>query len=162
MAFSHGRHACPGRFFAANQLKLLLAQIVLGYDIQPIDERPQNPWLNNSIGPPMWAKLRIRRRGRLDAESGPEADAANTAVAVVDADAAAAAAADAAAACSSEKSSSPSLPSSEEGAPEMRAEGENAVGGKAQKSGKSVSFASGVLDVSRKHVAGAKRVGLEA
>jgi len=144
----------PGRFFAANQLKLLLAQIVLGYDIQPIDERPQNPWLNNSIGPPMWAKLRIRRRGRLDAEIGPEADAANTAVAVVDADAAAA--------CSSEKSSSPLSPSSEEGAPEMRAEGENAVGGKAQKSGKSVSFASGVLDVSREHVAGAKRVGLEA
>lgn len=62
MAFSHGRHACPGRFFAANQLKLLLAAIVSKYDIEPISERPPNPWFNNSIGPPIWAKIRVRRR----------------------------------------------------------------------------------------------------
>ena len=80
MAFSHGRHAwyvhvtvgraiwltfpshSPGRFFAANQLKLLLAQIVTKYEIAPITERPANPWLNNTVGPPMWSKLRIRRR----------------------------------------------------------------------------------------------------
>ncbi|KAF1989191.1 cytochrome P450 [Aulographum hederae CBS 113979] len=62
MAFSHGRHACPGRFFAANQLKLLLAHIILHYDIEPIASRPENPWLNNAIGPPLWAKLRVQRR----------------------------------------------------------------------------------------------------
>jgi len=79
MAFSHGRHSwyvslnivnvlqliaghSPGRFFAANQLKLLLASILLNYDIEPIAERPPNPWLNNSIGPPIWSKIRIRRR----------------------------------------------------------------------------------------------------
>jgi len=108
----------------------------------------------------MGAKLRIRRRrGRTDAESGPEADAASRAVAVVDAAAAASAAA---AACTSETLSSPSLPSFEEGALGTRAEVGDAVEGRAQKSGKSVSFASGVLDVSREHVAGAKRVGLEA
>lgn len=54
--------ASPGRFFAANQLKLLLAAIVTKYDIEPIAERPPNPWLNNSIGPPIWSKLRVRRR----------------------------------------------------------------------------------------------------
>lgn len=32
------------------------------YDIEPITERPPNPWLNNSIGPPIWSKLRVRRR----------------------------------------------------------------------------------------------------
>lgn len=52
----------PGRFFAANQLKLLLANIFTMYDIEPIPTRPQNPWLNNSIGPPISAKFRVRRR----------------------------------------------------------------------------------------------------
>lgn len=52
----------PGRFFASNLLKLLLAHIALEYDIEPIGVRPENPWLNNSIGPPIWSKLRIRRR----------------------------------------------------------------------------------------------------
>lgn len=62
MGFSHGRHTCPGRFFAANQLKLLLAAIVTKYDIEPIPERPLNQWFNNTIGPPFWSKIRIRRR----------------------------------------------------------------------------------------------------
>jgi hypothetical protein len=52
----------PGRFFAANQLKLLLAQIMLNYEIESIPERPQNPWINNTVGPPIWSKVRIRRR----------------------------------------------------------------------------------------------------
>lgn len=62
MAFSHGRHACPGRFFATNQLKLLLAAVVEGYEIEKVERRPENRWLNNTIGPPMWETLRVRRR----------------------------------------------------------------------------------------------------
>ncbi len=34
MAFGYGRHACPGRFFAANEIKLILANILLNYDIK--------------------------------------------------------------------------------------------------------------------------------
>ncbi|KAI0060667.1 cytochrome P450 [Artomyces pyxidatus] len=34
LAFAHGRHACPGRFFAANELKAMLAHIVLTYDVK--------------------------------------------------------------------------------------------------------------------------------
>ncbi|PPR05227.1 hypothetical protein CVT24_010333 [Panaeolus cyanescens] len=34
IAFGHGRHACPGRFFAAAELKLLMAYFVLHYDIR--------------------------------------------------------------------------------------------------------------------------------
>ena len=30
--FGHGIHACPGRFFAANEVKIALAYILLKYD----------------------------------------------------------------------------------------------------------------------------------
>ncbi|KAI0320025.1 cytochrome P450 [Amylostereum chailletii] len=33
IAFGHGRHACPGRFFAANELKCMLAHVVVNYDV---------------------------------------------------------------------------------------------------------------------------------
>ncbi|KAH8763018.1 putative Ent-kaurene oxidase [Hyaloscypha sp. PMI_1271] len=62
MAFSHGRHACPGRFFAAQQLKLVLAYIALNYDIKPIPFRPTNLWFVNTQGPPLDSKISVRRR----------------------------------------------------------------------------------------------------
>ncbi|KAK4209456.1 cytochrome P450 [Rhypophila decipiens] len=62
MGFSHGRHSCPGRFFANSLLKIILAHIVLMYDIQPLQERPANPWLNNTIGPPIGTMVKVRRR----------------------------------------------------------------------------------------------------
>ncbi|KAL8289567.1 hypothetical protein RB597_001269 [Gaeumannomyces tritici] len=62
LAFSHGPNACPGRFFAANQLKLALAYIALHYEIEPITERPTNKWFVGSIAAPMWETLKIRRR----------------------------------------------------------------------------------------------------
>ncbi|KAF8844237.1 cytochrome P450 [Paxillus ammoniavirescens] len=34
LAFGHGKHACPGRFFAATELKSMLAHLVLSYDIK--------------------------------------------------------------------------------------------------------------------------------
>ncbi|KAF7540178.1 hypothetical protein G7054_g1529 [Neopestalotiopsis clavispora] len=37
MAFGYGRHACPGRFFAANEIKLMLSRILLDYDIKMPD-----------------------------------------------------------------------------------------------------------------------------
>ena len=42
LAFGHGRHACPGRLFAASVLKLLLASFVLKYEVKPFDIRPLN------------------------------------------------------------------------------------------------------------------------
>lgn len=32
MAFGYGKYACPGRFFAANEIKLALCQLLLKYD----------------------------------------------------------------------------------------------------------------------------------
>ena len=60
--FGHGRHACPGRFFAANELKLLLAYIVLNYEVEPLPERPASFWLSETLLPPMKATIRVRRR----------------------------------------------------------------------------------------------------
>ncbi|CAJ2505514.1 Uu.00g129080.m01.CDS01 [Anthostomella pinea] len=34
MHFGYGRHACPGRFFAANEIKLILARVLLDYDMR--------------------------------------------------------------------------------------------------------------------------------
>jgi cytochrome P450 len=34
LMFGYGRHACPGRFFAANEIKMILARLLLDYDIQ--------------------------------------------------------------------------------------------------------------------------------
>ncbi|TVY28744.1 Cytochrome P450 monooxygenase [Lachnellula hyalina] len=62
MGFSHGKHACPGRFFASQQLKLVLAYIALNYDIKPIERRPDNNWFVGSQAPPLGDKISIRRR----------------------------------------------------------------------------------------------------
>jgi cytochrome P450 len=32
IVFGHGHHACPGRFFASNEIKLLLAHMLMHYD----------------------------------------------------------------------------------------------------------------------------------
>ncbi|KAI1822227.1 cytochrome P450 [Xylaria intraflava] len=62
MGFSHGPHACPGRFFAANQLKIALGHIALLYEIEPLARRPENKWFFGHIAPPLTATLRVRRR----------------------------------------------------------------------------------------------------
>ncbi|KAJ8081512.1 hypothetical protein PM082_007357 [Marasmius tenuissimus] len=64
LAFSHGVHACPGRFFAANQLKLIMANLVLDYDVQPLPSRPVNTPLGDVMIPPIRATMKIRRRKR--------------------------------------------------------------------------------------------------
>lgn len=36
LAFGHGEHACPGRFFAANETKILLSYLLLHYDFKRV------------------------------------------------------------------------------------------------------------------------------
>ncbi|KAJ7454982.1 cytochrome P450 [Mycena galericulata] len=62
LPFSHGIHACPGRFFAANNIKMILAQLILNYDIQPYSSRPPNISLGDISVVPVKAKMMIRRR----------------------------------------------------------------------------------------------------
>ena len=62
MHFGHGRHACPGRFFATQELKVILAYILLNYDIEPLKERPATKTVGNSNFCPTEVKVRVKRR----------------------------------------------------------------------------------------------------
>ncbi|KAF5012048.1 hypothetical protein FDECE_1869 [Fusarium decemcellulare] len=62
LAFGHGRHACPGRFFVAHELKLIMAAFLLNYDIKMIDDRPKPQWIGATIIPPLDACIEIRRK----------------------------------------------------------------------------------------------------
>ncbi|KAH9477540.1 Cytochrome P450 monooxygenase 71 [Psilocybe cubensis] len=66
VTFGIGRHACPGRFFAANELKAMIAYIVLSYDVKLPDEcngkRPPDLWIGANPIPNMKAKLLFKRR----------------------------------------------------------------------------------------------------
>ncbi|KAK2763833.1 hypothetical protein FQN54_009451 [Arachnomyces sp. PD_36] len=61
LAFGHGRHACPGRFFASNEIKLMISFILQNYEIEPLKERPANIWIHDVAIPPE-VKLRVRRK----------------------------------------------------------------------------------------------------
>ncbi|KAF8547708.1 cytochrome P450 [Imleria badia] len=66
LSFGHGRHACPGRFFAGAELKTMLAHIVTTYDIKLEDDttRPQSLRIGSSIGANPTAKVMFRTRAR--------------------------------------------------------------------------------------------------
>ncbi|KAH7926847.1 cytochrome P450 [Leucogyrophana mollusca] len=64
LPFGHGRHACPGRFFAANELKAMLAHIVVAYDVKLEGDgpRPSNLNFGSAFGANPKAKVMFRRR----------------------------------------------------------------------------------------------------
>ncbi|KAM0419541.1 hypothetical protein ACHAPD_003103 [Fusarium lateritium] len=62
LAFGHGRHACPGRFFVAHELKLIGAALLLDYNIKTIEERPKAQWMGATIIPPLDACIEIRSK----------------------------------------------------------------------------------------------------
>ncbi|KIL60298.1 hypothetical protein M378DRAFT_26609 [Amanita muscaria Koide BX008] len=64
--FGHGRHACPGRFFVANELKVMLSHVLLNYDIKMVDGRgrPKNWRFGQSGGPNTTAKMLFRKRAK--------------------------------------------------------------------------------------------------
>ena len=62
LQFGHGRWACGGRFFAAAELKLMFAYLVLHYNIKPLEARPPGWWTGDTILPPLKATVSIQRR----------------------------------------------------------------------------------------------------
>jgi len=66
LAFSHGKHACPGRFLVDFELKMVIAYMLMNYDIEFAPEhngkRPPNVWRTEVNFPPDVAKIRVRRR----------------------------------------------------------------------------------------------------
>ncbi len=54
----------PGRWFATQNLKLMIAYITLKYDIQPIGERPTTTVIGDANIPSMTACMKVRRHTR--------------------------------------------------------------------------------------------------
>ncbi|KAB2570446.1 Cytochrome P450 monooxygenase pyr3 [Lasiodiplodia theobromae] len=62
LGFGHGKHACPGRFFSAHELKLLFAHLVLNYDFEPMGEKPRGKWITDFYVLESPSMLKVRRR----------------------------------------------------------------------------------------------------
>ncbi|KAM6503706.1 Cytochrome P450 [Amanita muscaria] len=62
--FGHGRHGCPGRFFVVNEVKVLLAHVLLKYDVKMADgkDAPKCWQFGTVTGPNMLAKIMFRKR----------------------------------------------------------------------------------------------------
>lgn len=63
MGFGHGQHACPGRFFASNEIKVALCHLLLKYDFDLLDgEVPPAYRFEGSNSVSTESKICIRRR----------------------------------------------------------------------------------------------------
>jgi cytochrome P450 len=66
LPFGHGKHACPGRFLVDFELKMIMAYVLMNYDIKYPDEyqgkRPPNRWLTEANMPPVGARIMVKRR----------------------------------------------------------------------------------------------------
>ncbi|CAL1703341.1 unnamed protein product [Somion occarium] len=62
LTFSHGIHACPGRHFAVNNIKMTLAHLLLNYDVKPFDTRPPNVQIGDLSVIPVKARMSVKRR----------------------------------------------------------------------------------------------------
>ena len=67
LSFGHGRHVCPGRYFAACELKLMLAHVVMTYDVKLEKEgvRPPDMWVMDLCVPNPYAEVLFRKRAKV-------------------------------------------------------------------------------------------------
>jgi cytochrome P450 len=72
--FGHGKDACPGRFFASQEIKLLLAHTLLHYDIclENPGRLPQPNWYDRSRRPNQTARVLFRARQEMSPPTKPE------------------------------------------------------------------------------------------
>lgn len=66
LPFGHGNHSCPGRFLVDFELKMIIAYVLMNYDMEfPAEyggKRPPNRWVAEAFAPPSGAKIRLKRR----------------------------------------------------------------------------------------------------
>jgi cytochrome P450 len=62
LPFGHGRHACPGRFFAAQQMKLMLVYLVQNYDVEKLSTKIENKFMVGTSKPDANLKIKVKRR----------------------------------------------------------------------------------------------------
>jgi len=63
--FGYGKYACPGRFFASNEIKIILTRLLLEYEFrfqETQKERPKNLWMEEKMSPNPRTKVLFRRR----------------------------------------------------------------------------------------------------
>lgn len=66
LPFSHGRHACPGRFLVDFELKMIISYVLMNYDIKFPEvyggKRPENQWVTEALFPPAGVEILVKRR----------------------------------------------------------------------------------------------------
>lgn len=62
--FGHGHHACPGRFFASNELKLLLAHMLMYYDWKLPEGQTKVECVRNGLGASPNSRQKVLFRSR--------------------------------------------------------------------------------------------------
>lgn len=65
MSFGFGRHACPGRWFAGNEIKAIMAYLLMEYDFkfpEGVKERPASIQVETQYLPNHAATLMFRKR----------------------------------------------------------------------------------------------------
>jgi len=63
LGFGHGQHACPGRFFASNEIKIIMCHILLKYDWRLIEgNQPKVGTFGFNLFADAKTKVEIRRR----------------------------------------------------------------------------------------------------
>ncbi|KAL7268190.1 hypothetical protein RUND412_009197 [Rhizina undulata] len=62
LAFGYGKHACPGRFFATNVMKVMMSYIILNYDFKlQSGKRPENLYFGSNCAPPFGTELLFKK-----------------------------------------------------------------------------------------------------
>ncbi|TAQ87958.1 hypothetical protein B7494_g3710 [Chlorociboria aeruginascens] len=62
--FGYGVQACPGRWFATQEMLLLFSKLCLDYDIEAVDMKgpPKAVYVDTSLQPPVGLKMKIRKK----------------------------------------------------------------------------------------------------
>lgn len=63
LGFGHGSHACPGRFFAANEVKILLSHFLLKYEWRFVPGKEPSV-INWGVICALWPTTRLQFRRR--------------------------------------------------------------------------------------------------
>ncbi|KAH7389952.1 cytochrome P450 [Pyrenochaeta sp. MPI-SDFR-AT-0127] len=68
MAFGYGKHACPGRFYTSNEMKMILAHVLLRYEwkFPPGQGRPRNFTIDTDMYPDPAARVMLKRTDMVD------------------------------------------------------------------------------------------------
>ncbi|KAF4832904.1 Cytochrome P450 monooxygenase trt6 [Colletotrichum tropicale] len=61
LSFGHGKHACPGRFFASNEIKIILCHLIMKYDWSYENEPPRSAHEHRFVPDPQTVILYKKR-----------------------------------------------------------------------------------------------------